>query len=189
MVPKVENPSALAELSDALSPGTALVALVETALGVHRAYELAGARGVTRLAFGSIDFAVDIGAEEANSALLFARSALVVASRAARVAAPLDGGTVNLDDRSVVAADAATAASLGFGGNLCIHPHQVGAINAAFAPTEEDVDRAHRVLDSVTDGGAGRLDGQMVDRAVTERARLILRRARLGAAPDDARRE
>ncbi len=105
MVPKVENPSALAELSDALSPGTALVALVETALGVHRAYELAGARGVTRLAFGSIDFAVDIGAEEANSALLFARSALVVASRAARVAAPLDGGTVNLDDRSVVAAD------------------------------------------------------------------------------------
>ena len=86
-------------------------------------------------------------------------------------------------------ADAATAASLGFGGKLCIHPHQVGAINAAFAPTEEDVDRAHRVLDSVTDGGARRLDGQMVDRAVTERARLILRRARLGAAPDDARRE
>jgi citrate lyase subunit beta/citryl-CoA lyase len=58
-------------------------------------------------------------------------------------------------------------------------------VNAAFSPSEEDVHRARRILDSVTDGGAGRLDGQMVDRPVVERARLVLQRAGLEPAPDD----
>jgi len=188
MVPKAEDPRVLAELSDILGPHTALVALVETALGLHRAYELAAVPGVARMAFGSIDFALDVGAEEAVFSMLFARSSLVVASRAAGVAAPVDGVTVSLDDLRVVEADAAAAVSLGFGGKLCIHPRQVSAVNAAFSPSEEDVLRARRIVDSVTDGGAGRLDGQMVDRPVVERARLVLQRAGIEPAPDDSRR-
>jgi len=143
---------------------------------------IAAAPGVTRLAFGSIDFALDVGADDSDTPLLFARSALVVASRAAGVAAPVDGVTAALDDTSVVAAGAAAAVALGFGGKLCIHPHQVGAVNVAFSPSEEDVHRAGRILDSVTDGGAGRLDGQLVDRPIIERARMILRRG--GFRPD-----
>jgi citrate lyase subunit beta/citryl-CoA lyase len=188
MLPKAEDPRALAELGDALGPDTAVVALVETALGLHRAYDLASAPCVARLAFGSIDFALDLGAEDAPTPMLFARSSLVVASRAARVAAPVDGVTVALDDPSVVEADAATAAGLGFGGKLCIHPRQVSAVNAGFSPSEEDVRRARRILDSVTGGGAGRLDGEMVDRPVVERARLVLQRAGFEPAPDDPRR-
>ena len=179
MVPKAEDPRALTELSDALGPHTAVIALVETGLGVHRAYDIAAARGVVRLAFGSIDFALDVGADETDTPLLFARSALVVASRAAGIAAPVDGVTVTLDEVSVVETAAATALSLGFGGKLCIHPRQVGAVNAAFRPSEADIHRARRILDSVTDGGAGRLDGQLIDRPVTERARLVLHRAGL----------
>ncbi|WP_371779222.1 HpcH/HpaI aldolase/citrate lyase family protein [Streptosporangium subroseum] len=188
MLPKAEDPRALGELSDALGPDTVVVALVETALGLHRAYDLASAPGVVRLAFGSIDFALDLGAEETPTSMLFARSSLVVASRAARVAAPIDGVTVALDDLSVVEAEAATAAGLGFGGKLCVHPRQVSAVNAAFSPGEEEVRRARRILDSVTDGGAGRLDGQMIDRPVVERARLVLRRAGVEPTPDDPRR-
>jgi citrate lyase subunit beta/citryl-CoA lyase len=188
MVPKAEDPRALAELNDALGPQTAVVALVETALGMHRAYDVATARGVARLAFGSIDFALDVGAEEAQTPMLFARSSLVVASRAAGIAAPVDGVTVALDAPALVEADAATAVSLGFGGKLCIHPRQVSAVNAAFRPSKEDVRRARRILDSVTDGGAGRLDGKMVDRPVVERSRLVLHRAGIQPGPDNSRR-
>lgn len=189
MVAKAEDPRLLTELSGALGPYTAVIALVETALGLHRAYDIAATRGVTRLAFGSIDFALDINAQEAEIPLLYTRSSLVVASRAARIAAPVDGVTVALDDPSVVAADAATALSLGFGGKLCIHPRQVGAVNAAFSPSDEDVRRARRIVDSVTDGNVGRLDGQMVDQPITERARLILHRAGVEPGPNDTRRE
>ncbi|MEV1173769.1 CoA ester lyase [Nonomuraea sp. NPDC049784] len=183
MVPKAEDPRVLAELGDALGPDTAVVALVETALGLYRAYDLASARHVVRLAFGSIDFALDLGAEEAPIPLLFARSSLVVASRAAGTAAPIDGVTVALDAPSIVETDAGAAASLGFGGKLCVHPRQVGAVNAAFTPSEDDVRRARQIMDSVTDGGVVRVDGRMVDRPVVERAKLILQRAALLAPP------
>jgi citrate lyase subunit beta/citryl-CoA lyase len=117
--------------------------------------------------------------------MLLARSCLVVTSRAARLAAPLDGVTTALDDLSLIETDAATAAALGFAGKLCIHPRQVSAVNAAFSPSQDDIRRARQILDSVTDGGAGRLHGQMIDRPVVERARLILRRAGVQPAPDD----
>lgn len=188
MLPKAEDPRVLAEPAGVLGPDTPVVALVETALGLHRAYDLASARCVARLAFGSIDFALDVGAEDAPTPMLFARSSLVVASRAARVAAPVDGVTAVLDDPSVVEAEAATAARLGFGGKFCIHPHQVSAVNAGFSPSEEEVRRARRILAGVADGAVRRLDGQMVDRPVVEGARAVLRRAGLESAPDDLRR-
>jgi citrate lyase subunit beta/citryl-CoA lyase len=188
MVPKAEDSRAVTELSETVGPHTPVVPLVETALGVHRAYDLAGAQGVVRLAFGSLDFALDIGATETAATLLFARTSLVVASRAARVAAPLDGVTRAFDDPLVIEADAAAAAGLGFGGKLCIHPRQVAAVNGAFSPSEEDVRRARRLLDSVSDGSAGRLDGEMVDRPVVERARQVLRQAGGEPRPGPARR-
>lgn len=188
MLPKAEDARVLVELGDALGPDTPVVALVETALGLHRVHDLASVPCVARLAFGSLDFALDVGAEHAPTSMLFARSSLVVASRAAGMAAPIDGVTVALDDPSVAAADAGAAARLGFGGKLCIHPRQVSAVNAAFSPSEEDVRCARRILDGVTDDGAGRLDGQMVDRPVVERARLILRRAGVAPVPGDSRR-
>lgn len=189
MVPKAEDPRRLAELSAALGPKTALVALIETALGVHRAYDLAAAPGVARLAFGSIDFALDVAAEDAQTPMLFARSTLVLASRVAKIAPPVDGVTTALDDLSLAEADANAALSLGFGGKLCIHPRQVHAVNAAFTPTAEDVRAARRIVDSLTDRGADRLDGQMVDAPVVERARRTLRSAGLGRAAEHARRQ
>jgi citrate lyase subunit beta/citryl-CoA lyase len=181
LVPKAEDPRLLAQLSGALGPDTAVVALVETALGQHRVHELAAAPGVTRLAFGSIDFALDIGAEDAALPLLLARSSLVLASRVAGLPAPVDGVTQDLDDPAVVARDTAAALGLGFGGKLCVHPRQVAAVNAGFRPSEAEVRHARQVLAAVADGGTARLGGQMVDRPVVERARQVL--ARSGADP------
>jgi len=182
VVPKAEDPAALTSVADAL--GVPVVALVETALGVHRVHDVAAARGVSRLAFGSIDYALDLWCSEDDAALLFARSALVLASRLAGLPAPVDGVTTDLDDEEAAGADARTARRLGFGGKLCIHPRQVGVVNAAMAPSATEVSRAARVLDAA-DGSqeAVRVDGQMVDRPVVERAREVLRRAQLFGVP------
>jgi citrate lyase subunit beta/citryl-CoA lyase len=176
MVPKAEDPRVLAGLAEAVGPGTAVVALVETALGMYRVHELAATPGVARLAFGSIDLALDLGAEDAAVPLLCARSALVLASRVAGLPAPVDGVTPVLDDPAVVQEAAATAAGLGFGGKLCVHPRQVDAVHTGFRPSEAKVRHARRVLASVTEG-VGQVDGQMVDTPVVERARQVLRRS------------
>lgn len=184
MVPKAEDPAALTGLSDAVGPDTPVVALVETALGQYRVHEIAAARGVARLAFGSIDLALDLGARDEALPLLLARSSLVLASRVAGLPAPLDGVTQDLDDPSVIAQDTAAAAGLGFGGKLCVHPRQVSAVNAGFRPSAADVAHARQVLAAVAEGGAGRIGGQMIDRPVAERARQVLRLAGDGAPAD-----
>lgn len=177
MVPKAEDPGTLAELARRLE-GVPLVALVETALGLHRAHDLAAVPGVARLAFGSVDFALDTGCAEDDVALLHARSCLVVASRAAGAAQPVDGVTLALDDPEAAGVDAGSARRLGFSGKLCVHPRQVGAVNAAFTPGPEEVAHARRVVAAAGDGAAARVNGQMVDVPVLERARRTLRQAR-----------
>jgi citrate lyase subunit beta/citryl-CoA lyase len=183
LVPKAEDPRVLTALSAALGPDTAVVALVESALGQHRVHELAAAPGVARLAFGSIDLALDLGADDAALPLLFARSSLVLASRVAGLPAPVDGVTQDLDDPAVVARDTTAAVGLGFGGKLCVHPRQVTAVNAGFRPSEAAVHHARQVLAAAAAGGSARVGGQMVDRPVVERARQLL--ARSGTEPQD----
>jgi citrate lyase subunit beta/citryl-CoA lyase len=180
MVPKAERPAELSRIASRLPTGTGVIALVETALGIRDAAAIAATPAVTGLAFGSIDFALDIDAEETDEALLFARCALVIAARAAFLPAPIDGVTVETRDTAVISRHAARARSLGFGGKLCIHPAQVPAVNAAFVPDRTDLDWAHRVLAGAPQGaetGAFSVDGQMVDRPVLDRARRIVARA------------
>mgnify|MGYP005609781403 CR=1 FL=1 len=74
------------------------------------------------------------------------RSQLVLASRLAALAAPIDGVTTSLDDAERIRRDARAARRLGFGAKLCIHPKQIAAVQAAFTPTEAELDWARRVL-------------------------------------------
>lgn len=176
LLPMAESVAAIAGLRERLGPDVALVPQLETALGLLRAVDLAAAPGVRRLAFGHLDFAVDIDAAPHPQALLYARSAIVVASRAARVAGPVDSVTTDLDDGEVTRDDATQARALGFTGKLCIHPRQVAAVNAAMGPSRDDVAWARRVLEAGTTGAA-RVDGQMVDAPVIARAQRIMSRA------------
>jgi citrate lyase subunit beta/citryl-CoA lyase len=166
MVPKAEVPGVLAGFGD-------VVALVETALGVERAGELAAVPTVTRLAFGSVDLAAQLGvAPEDPEPFAYARSRLVVASAAAGLAPPVVGVTTDLRDDDQLAADVAYARRMGFGGKLCVHPRQVGPVRAGFAPTPAELDWARRV---VTAGeSVSTVDGKMVDKPVLARARRIL---------------
>ena len=175
VVPKADSPDALSALHERLGPGVEIVPLVETAAGLLRVGELARTGGVSRLAFGHLDFAVDIDADTGDEAMLMARSALVVASRAAGLPGPVDGVTTVLDDPAAARDDARRARRLGLTGKLCIHPHQVEVVNAAMNPTEEQVAWARRVLQSGTEGAA-RLHGQMIDAPVIAKAQAIVSR-------------
>lgn len=171
MLPKSENSASVASVSDALN-GLPLIALIETAEGLANARAIAAVPGVVRLAFGSVDFCADLGCAHQRDALLSARCELVLASRLASIAPPLDGVTVQLGDPDAAFSDARHARDLGMTGKLCIHPRQIAPVKQAFAPTQEDLSWARRVLASGE--GATRVDGAMVDEPIRIKARRIL---------------
>lgn len=181
ILPKAEEPAALATFAAALPQGLPLVPLIESALGIWNARELASVHGVMQLAFGSVDFLLDTGIETEGEALLYARSRLVLASAIARIAPPVDGVTIALDDEKQLRADIKAARSLGFGGKLCIHPNQVLAVHEGFAPDDATLAWARAVVAAArtSDAGAVRLDGKLIDRPIVERAQRVLENARL----------
>lgn len=175
MLAKSESAHEVAQAS-ALAAGKPVIALLETALGLAMAREIAAAACVRRLAFGSIDYCADLGAAHLREALLTARSEIVLASRLAGLLPPLDGVTATLDDDAVPEDDARYALALGFGGKLCIHPRQIAPVRRGFAPTAEELAWAQRVM-AAGEQGAVAVDGAMVDAPVRARARQILKRA------------
>ena len=175
VLPKSESEAEVLAVSAAIG-GRPVVALIETARGLAEARRIAAATPGLRLAFGSIDYSVDLGCAHTRDALLAARSELVLASTLARLQAPFDGVTMSIDDAALVEDDARYAATLGFGGKLCIHPHQLVAIRKGFAPTKAEVARAHRILAAASEGAVS-VDGAMVDAPVRLRAQAILARA------------
>jgi citrate lyase subunit beta/citryl-CoA lyase len=179
IVPKAELVSDLAATARALG-GLPLVALIETARGLAGARAIAALPDVARLAFGSVDFCADLGCAHLPEVLLPARSELVLAARLAGQPAPIDGVTTQIDDPDAAAQDAARARDLGMGGKLCIHPRQIVPVLAAFAPSADEIDWARRILASRD--GAVRIDGEMIDEPVRQRARAILARTRLPQA-------
>jgi citrate lyase subunit beta / citryl-CoA lyase len=178
MLPKAASPAHLAEVARA-APGRALLPLIETAAGFERAAALARVAGVDRLVFGSVDFQRDLGIEGDGEELLHFRSGLVLQSRLAGLAAPVDGVAIDIDDEEGLARDATRARRLGFGAKLCIHPVQVPVVHRAFRPSEDELAWATRVVEAAEHarGAVFALDGSMVDKPVILRAHTVLARA------------
>lgn len=178
MLAKAESASDVEALTLALGPGADVVALVESARGLFDAEAIAASPGVRRMALGNVDLASALGIEpDDRTALLAARSMLVLASSAAGLTGPVDGVTTIIDDMELIRSDAGHAASLGFRGKLCIHPRQIEAAAEGFAPTAAQVAWAERVLATDSRSGARAVDGAMVDRPVEVRAQDVLLRA------------
>jgi len=176
MVPKAESAAALGALAKTLGPRAALVPLLESVAGLDAIDALARAPQVVRLAFGHLDFQLDLDmACEADEAeLLPVRLAIVMASRRANLPAPLDGVTTSTDDIARLQTDASRSRRMGFGGKLCIHPGQVPVVRAALEPDAAQREWARRVLEATREGGAVfSLDGRMVDAPVIRRAQRI----------------
>ena len=178
MLPKAERGDDLARVASA-APGRRLLPLVETAAGLDRARELAAVPGVERLAFGTIDFQLDVSIDGDADELLYFRSHLVLASRLGGCLPPVDGVSTAIDDLRLLESDTDHARRLGFGAKLCIHPRQVAIVNRAFTPSAEAREWARRVVDAAgrAEGSAVAVDGRMVDRPVLLRAQRILAQA------------
>lgn len=175
VLPKAEHAEDVAVVARAAA-GRPVLPLVESALGFEQRMALAHAPGVARLVFGQIDFQADLGMRAGEDELLPFRVALVLASRLAGIAPPIDGPTTALDDEALLRADTRRARRLGFGGKLCIHPRQVAVVNDCFTPGTDEVAWARRVIeaDAKSGGAAVAVDGKMVDRPVVLRAQAIL---------------
>jgi citrate lyase subunit beta / citryl-CoA lyase len=177
-LPKVESAADVAWVRQRLAGrDVPLTASIESAPGVLRALEIAGAPGVVNLAFGNVDFGLELRVDPADDlATLYARSHLVLVSRAAGIEPPSDGVWVRYRDPDGLRAEAVRARRLGFFGKSAIHPAQVPVINEVFSPTPDELGWARRVLDAfeASGGAATRVDGEMIDVPVAERARRLL---------------
>lgn len=183
LLPKSEHAGDLVQLK-ARYPHVPLLPLIETARGFANLSELVKIEGLCRFAFGTIDFQLDMGIYGEGDELLFFRSQMVLQSRLEELEAPIDGVSLAINDHAALRTESARARRLGFTGKLCIHPAQVSVVATAFQPTEDELEKARRVV-AASDASSGVVvvDGRMVDRPVIEMARRVLRSARPAGYP------
>ena len=181
MLPKCESPQQVQQVLAHLSPPARVLPLIETARGVLALPDVASAPGVSRLAFGAIDYQLDLDLPGAGPALDHAALCIALASRAAELPAPVAGVTSALDGDAVTA-DMHHARALGYAAKLCIHPRQVEAVRQALRPCADELAWARRVVDAWEAShnvGTVQVDGRMVDKPVLLRAERILAHASL----------
>ncbi|AZM51159.1 hypothetical protein DMB38_35185 [Streptomyces sp. WAC 06738] len=157
-----------------------LYPLLESALGIERAYEIAAAHPAVRgIALGEADLRAELGVAD-DAGLAWPRSRAVVAARAAGLAPPAQSVYPDVADLEGLARSCAAGRALGFLGRTAIHPRQLPVIERAFLPTAREVERAEEIVAAASaDAGALALpDGRFVDAAVVAEARRTLRLAR-----------
>ncbi|MFM9894440.1 HpcH/HpaI aldolase/citrate lyase family protein [Achromobacter xylosoxidans] len=197
LLPKVQSAAELDALARALdaagAPATLpLWAMAETPLGFLRLDAIAG--GHPRLAaivVGTSDLVKDLHARHTpeRHETLLARSLAVLAARAHGLAV-LDGVHLNLDDDAGLAAACKQGRDQGFDGKTLIHPRQIAAANAAFAPTDAELASARRRLEAwhaarAAGRGVAVVDGALVENLhAREAERLLALAAAIAGQPD-----
>ncbi len=155
--------------------------IIESALGVIKAYEIATAsENNCALAIGLEDYTADIGAQRTNEGResFYARSVLVNAAKAAGIQA-IDTVFSDVNDMEGLRESVLEAKSLGFDGKGCIHPRQIPVVHEAFAPTEEEIEKAKKIVEAFEEAerkglGVVSLGSKMIDPPVVKRALRVL---------------
>ncbi len=176
VLPKVEAVEEVRRVGERTRPEVPVLPLIESAMGLHGAMDIAREPSVQRLVFGALDLQHDLGIQGDGEELHTFRSHLVLVSRLAGIQPPVDGVWTDFHDEEGLRAHTLRGRRFGFGGTLCIHPSQVGPVNDCFRPSPEEIDWAKRVLDAVASSGGSvvALDGQMIDRPLILMAERIL---------------
>jgi citrate lyase subunit beta/citryl-CoA lyase len=142
-------------------PQVPIVPMIESARALTRAVEIADATPTVRLAFGVGDFRHDTGVADTATALTYARSHLVVASRAAGLPGPIDGPS---SQPHTVHTDTKFAAELGMTGKLSVRPADAAVINEALTPSPENIASALAVIETLGENGERVISGADVNR-------------------------
>lgn len=180
-LPKTQAPADVEHVR-AAAPGRGVHALLESALAVERAFEIASA-GVASIAAGEADLRADVGVPAGAAGepgLAWSRGRIVNAAAAAGLDAPLMAVWADVADLAGLEASCRAGRVLGYGGRTAIHPGQLDVIRRAFTPTADEVARARAVVERVRDAaeaGTGALvldDGSFVDIAMVRAAQRVL---------------
>ncbi|MFO7894355.1 MAG: aldolase/citrate lyase family protein [Longimicrobiales bacterium] len=197
LIPKVESPDQVAEVAtvvrelqgahgiDAGERPIWLMPILESALGLERAYEIAAVDDtVVALTIGLEDYTADLGVVKtsAGEETLWARRRLVNAAHAARVQA-IDSVYGDVTDEAGLLAWGRRARAMGFTGMGCVHPRQIRVIHEAFAPGPEELEKAQRIVAAFREAesqglGVVSLGSKMIDPPVVLRARRLVEHAR-----------
>jgi len=163
---------------------TGIIALIETALGVEKAYEIAtSSKRVGALFLGAEDLTSDLRCVRTRGGreIEYSRSRLVCAARAAGIEV-YDTPFVDVNDDEGIYEDAKTAKALGFSGKASISPRHIGAINEVFSPTPDEIEYAYEVVEAIQRAkaqgkGAIALRGKMIDAPIVARAERTIKEA------------
>lgn len=158
-----------------------LIPLIETALGVENAYQIASACPRVKAIFlGGEDLTADLRCKRTKEGreIFYARSRMVVAARAAGVEV-YDTPFTDVNDDEGIYTDAQLAKSLGFTGKASISPRHVKVINEVFSPSMKDIEYAYEVMEAIRIGkeqgkGAVSLRGKMIDAPIVARAQQTI---------------
>jgi citrate lyase subunit beta / citryl-CoA lyase len=191
MLPKAEGRGQLDAV--AFHGGWQVVALVESALGILRAEEIAAAPNVIAMLWGAEDLMASMRGRTSRHAdgtyrgvALHARATTLLAATAHGKLA-IDAIYANIPDLDGLRREAEDAAASGFARKALIHPSHAAVVREAFRPADKQLAWARRVLDAARqggrDGGAIRLDGQMIDAPVIRQAEAIVSASPGGYTP------
>lgn len=185
-VPKVRSPGELGTLASRLEAveGQAnrgpmsFVALIEDPAAVLNAGAIAQAQRLVGLSLGGEDLALALGAQPNPDVLHLPKLLVHYAAKAAGLLSfGLLRSVADYSDLAGITAAAREARAHGFDGATCVHPAVVPVLNAAFAPSKEELVWAERVLERAAAGeGAFQLDGKMIDAPIIARARAFMSR-------------
>jgi len=161
-----------------------LMPIIESALGVVKAYEIAtAAENVVSLAIGLEDYTADLGTQRTaeGKETYFARCQIINAARAAGIQ-PIDSVFSDVSDLEALKNNVLESKSLGFDGMGCIHPRQIKVVHDNFAPNEKEVERAQKIVQafhSAEEKGLGvvSLGSKMIDPPVVKRAQKTIEQA------------
>lgn len=180
-VAKIQSPEDVAAVRAAL-PGRAVHALLESAISIERAFDIAGS-GVAAIATGEADLRAELGVPagpEGEPGLAWSRSRIVNAAAAAGLPAPLMAVYADIADLEGLEASCLAGRALGFSGRTAVHPRQLPVIRGVFTPDADEIARARRIIERVSsaaaDGtGAFALeDGTFIDVAMVRAAERII---------------
>jgi citrate lyase subunit beta/citryl-CoA lyase len=170
-LPKTESTDDVDAAAELLEERLPLHCLIETPLGVERAFEIASSSRVSGISLGEADLRSRTGAGDAG--LDWARSRVINAAVAAGLGRPPQSVYPNVTDLDGLAASCAHGRELGFLGRGAIHPRQLPVIEQAYLPTEHEAARAQAIVDAAgaRTEGAFELDGALVDAPIIASAR------------------
>lgn len=206
VIPKVNNPGDVhfvsrmldgIEMSKGFKNRIRIEASIESAEGLENVSAIAQSSDrLKTLVFGIADYSASIGARlvsisghgEKEEELYpghrwnFALSRMVMAAKAHGLMA-IDAPYGNFKDNEGLRRSAVMASALGCDGKWAIHPAQIDIINQVFSPSQEEIDRAAKVLEAYRQAekegrGAVAVEGRMVDNATVTMAKQLWERAK-----------